>query len=251
MMKFFDQGTPAMSPAGDTSYVPLIVNILDKAGKTCISNAKEWTILALPGDIQGEAMRSIATDQDRGVRRIELAAEAAQEARDRDAQQERARKANTDFTQVYPKGWGRLRELIKTNPSAARIYAFIAEHIDGVCGAVVVSQDVLAAELGVHVRTIKRLTKVLEDEGALVRIRVGTGVYAYALDPSEVWRSWDDKKPSAAFTTRTLVRKDDRENATIRRKLKIMMGEGKNQTGDIIKDPRQTDIETHLGGKED
>ena len=144
---------------------------------------------------------------------------------DRAAAEEAARRSNRDFTQVYSKGWMRLRRLINTNPSAARVYAFLAEHVDGVCGAVVVSQDVLADALEVHVRTIKRLTKALEDEGAIVRIRVGTGVYAYALDPTEVWKSWDDKKPHAAFTTRTLVRKQDRENSTVKRKLKVMIGE--------------------------
>jgi len=86
-----------------------------------------------------------------------------------------------------------------------------------------VAQEVIAAELGIHVRTVKRLTKVLEAQSAIVRIRVGTGVYAYALDPEEVWRSWDEKKEHAAFVTRTLVLKRDRENGDVRRKLKLMM----------------------------
>ena len=165
-------------------------------------------------------MRSVQTDQDRVVRRAELA------AMDRDAEtaQERARKGNADFVQVYPKGWRRLHHLIQTNPQGARIYAFLAEHIDGSCGAVVVSQDVLAEALDVHERTVRRITKKLEDDGAIVRIKVGTGVYAYALDPTEVWKSWDDKKAHAAFTTKTLVRKADRENGQVRRKLKVMLG---------------------------
>jgi DNA-binding GntR family transcriptional regulator len=152
-------------------------------------------------------------------------AEFAAADRDREAADEAARRQNRDFVQVYPKGWARLQTLIRTNPSAARVYAFLAEHIDGAAGAVVVSQDVLAKELDVHERTIRRLTQALEKEGALVRIKVGTGVYAYALDPQEVWRSWDDKKECAAFTTKTLVLKSDRANAQVRRKLKVMIGE--------------------------
>jgi len=187
-------------------------------------------------------MRAVQTDQDRRVRTVELAAEAGQQKRDQEEDRERARKGNSDFTQVYAKGWNRLRELIKTNPSAARVYAFLAEHIDGVCGVVVVSQDVLAEEVGVHVRTIKRLTKVLEDEKALVRIRVGTGVYGYALDPTEVWKSWDDSKPMAAFTTKTLVRKGDRDNSTVKRKLKVMLGEPK-APGTVVPDRRQMELE--------
>lgn len=30
---------------------------------------------------------------------------------------------NRGFVQVYPKGWSRLQYLIRTNPSAARLYA--------------------------------------------------------------------------------------------------------------------------------
>lgn len=162
----------------------------------------------------------VVTQQDRVVRLAEFAAQ----DRDQAAQEDAARRLNKDFTQVYPKGWRRLQALIRTNPALARVYAFLAEHIDGTCGAIVVTQEIMAAELGVHVRTIKRQTKALEDEGAIVRIKVGTGVYAYALDPEEIWKSWDDAKDLAAFRTRTLVKKSDRENGTVRRKLKTMVG---------------------------
>ena len=150
-------------------------------------------------------------------------AEFAAQDREREAAEEAARRGNKDFVQVYPKGWKRLQSLIRTQPSAARVYAFLAEHIDESCGAVVVSQEVLAKELEVHERTIRRLTQILEDEQAITRIKVGTGVYAYALDPSEIRKSWDSKKEHAAFLTKTLVLKSDRQNAQVRRKLKVMM----------------------------
>jgi DNA-binding transcriptional regulator YhcF (GntR family) len=152
-------------------------------------------------------------------------AEFAAQDREREAADEAARKGNRDFVQVYPKGWKRLQSLIRTQPSAARVYAFLAEHIDGACGAVVVSQEVIAKELEVHERTIRRLTQALEEAGAIVRIKVGTGVYAYALDPTEIWKSWDDKKEHAAFLTKTLVLKSDRANAQVRRKLKVMVSQ--------------------------
>ncbi len=164
---------------------------------------------------------SVTTDAGRQARLADLAAV------DRDvvAQAEEARRANRDFVQVYPKGWRRLQNLIKANPAAARVYAFLAEHIDGSCGAVVVSQEVLAHALGVHEITVRRNTKLLEELGALVRVRVGSGVYAYGLDPTEIWRSWDDRKDEAVFTTRTLVRKSDRANSEVRRRLKLMLRE--------------------------
>lgn len=167
------------------------------------------------------ATMEITTDADRRIRVAEFAAQDAEQASREDAE----RRANKDFVQVYPKGWRRLQELIRTNPSGARVYSFLAEHIDGTCGAVVVSQDFMAERLGVHKRTIIRLTKALEDQGAIVRIRVGTGVYAYALDPDEVWKSWDDRKETATFRTRTLVKKSDRSNSNVERKLRMMMVE--------------------------
>ena len=100
-----------------------------------------------------------------------------------------------------------------------KVYAVLAEHIDPSCGAVVVSQDVLAEMVGVSERTIRRATAYLEEVLALVRIRVSGSVYAYALDPKEVWRAWDCQKEQAAFLTRTLVKKNG-QNALVKRRLR-------------------------------
>jgi hypothetical protein len=131
---------------------------------------------------------------------------------------------NPKFIQVYPKGWTRLQHLIKTQPSAARLYALLAEHIDPNGGVVVAAQVVLAEMLDVNERTIRRLTKVLEDQSAIVRIRIGSGTYAYALDPTEVWKNWDIYKDHAVFRTKTLVSKSG-PNATVKRSLQVMIRE--------------------------
>jgi DNA-binding MarR family transcriptional regulator len=167
---------------------------------------------------------SVVTDQDRAHRATELRAMKAAEERDYLAQEEADRRANSDFVQVTPKGWARMQKLMKENLPAARIYAFLAEHIDAVAGAVVVSQEVIAQEIGVHVRTVKRHTAYLEDQGCLVRIKVGIGVYAYCLDPHEIWRSWHKGKETAAFVTRTLVSKRD-QPGTVDRRLRMMVSE--------------------------
>ena len=51
-------------------------------------------------------------------------------------------KKNSRFTQVSPKGWERVRELLtdKQGVAALRLYSFLAEHIDPACGAVVADQ---------------------------------------------------------------------------------------------------------------
>lgn len=156
------------------------------------------------------------------------------EVREARKEKEARRKAelsreNRGFVQVYPKGWKRLQLLIRTNPSAARLYALIAENMDPKGGAVVASQTVLAEMLGVTDRTIRTLTKALEDQRAIIRIRVGAGTYAYALDPDEIWRAWDQSKDHAVFRTQTLVSKTDKENGTVKRRIKIMMHEQSGQ----------------------
>lgn len=147
----------------------------------------------------------------------------ARRDRDEDRRDDLARE-NRRFVQIYPKGFRRLQMLIRDNPSAARLYALLAENIDPQGGVVVASQAVLAEMLGVTDRTIRTLTKVLEDQKAIIRIRVGTGTYAYALDPDEVWKAWDIHKDHAVFRTQTLVSKGG-ENASIKRRIQVMIAE--------------------------
>jgi CRP-like cAMP-binding protein len=145
----------------------------------------------------GSAMKAVITDADRVLRQQELT---------KDSQNIESR--NKGFTQVYSKGWQRVRELSKGNAGAAGLYAFFAEHIDPTCGAVVCDQQFLAEQMGVNRSTISRWLKYLESENALIRIPVAGRVCAYALDPYEVWKGYDNAKSYAAFITKTLVNKD-------------------------------------------
>ena len=167
----------------------------------------------------------------KGLFKMNLHAEVREARKERNAQRRaELSRENKDFVQVYPKGWKRLQSLIQTNPSAARLYALIAENMDPMGGAVVASQTVLAEMLGVTDRTIRTLTKALEDQRAIIRIRVGAGTYAYALDPDEIWRAWDSSKDFAVFRTRTLVSKADKENGTVNRRIKMMVHEQGGQS---------------------
>ncbi|HIB9149141.1 helix-turn-helix domain-containing protein [Proteus mirabilis] len=145
----------------------------------------------------------VATEQQRKIRAKELVKEEEQELREL----EEARK-NKGFTQVYSRGWRRVRELAKGNSAAAALYAFFAEHIDPTCGAVICDQQFLADQFEVTTRTIRRWLDYLEEEQAIVRIPVSGRVCAYALDPHEVWKGYNTSKAYAAFVTKTLVNKD-------------------------------------------
>lgn len=131
-------------------------------------------------------------------------------------------KKNKGFTQVYSSGFKRITQLFTEYPLAGRLYLFLAEHIEPGTGAVVASQELLAEEMEVTTRTIRTATKWLEDNNVVLRIRLGAGgIYAYCLDPTEVWKSWDTTKKYAAFNTKTLARHQD--NGDIKRRLMVML----------------------------
>jgi hypothetical protein len=166
----------------------------------------EWS----PGNIM-----LVATEEQRNIRKAEI----HQEDIDLQKVHEEARK-NRGFTQTYPQGWKRIRELAKGNPGAVSLYAFFSEHIDPSCGAVLADQQFLAEQMGVSRSSISRWLAYLEKEQAVIRIPVAGRVCAYALNPHEVWKGYDANKEYAAFVTKTLVNKD----GNIERRIKAMFG---------------------------
>ncbi len=132
-------------------------------------------------------------------------------------------KKNRGFTQVYKEGWGRIMSLVKQNVPAVKLYILLAENIDPGCGAVVSSQQFLADQLGVSTRTIRNWLRYLESVEALVQIPIAGRVCAYALNPHEVWKGYNTSKEYAAFTTKTLVNRDD----AIQRRIVAMFERGK------------------------
>jgi len=169
----------------------------------------------------------VNTEERKALRQAQI-----REAELKEAEEAEKAKKNKDFVQVYPAGWQRLTSLIQDYPIGARLYAFLAQHIDPSCGAVIASQQLLAEELGVTERYIRQVTKKLEDMRALVRVKISTGTYAYALDPNEVWRSFDTTKRYATFKTKTLARKSD--NGNINRKIKFMLHGVKEEQKDLF-----------------
>ncbi|CAO1670469.1 MULTISPECIES: helix-turn-helix domain-containing protein [unclassified Halomonas] len=146
---------------------------------------------------------TVATEAQRRERQLEFEIQDQKEAKER----EDARK-NRGFTQIYPKGWERLTKLAETAPTAFKLYSFLAQHIDPTCGAVVCDQKFLADQFGVSTRTIRNWITKLEGQNAIVRIPVAGRVCAYALDPHEVWKGYDNAKGYAAFVSKTLVNQD-------------------------------------------
>lgn len=156
----------------------------------------------------------------------EQMAERLAAGRDQKISDEEKRRMNDGFVQVYSKGWARMRELLRETKSQAPLllYTFIAEHMDADGGVVVADQETICEAIGVSRTTLWRAITFLEERNALLRIVVGGSVSAYALDPSEIWRSWDSAKERAVFRTRTVVR-TSAQSDQVKRRMMVMMKE--------------------------
>lgn len=156
----------------------------------------------------------------------EQMAERLAAGRDEKISDEERRRMNDGFVQVYSKGWARMRELLRETKSQAPLllYTFIAEHMDADGGVVVADQETICEAIGVSRTTLWRAITFLEERNALLRIVVGGSVSAYALDPSEIWRSWDSAKERAVFRTRTVVR-TSAQSDQVKRRMMVMMKE--------------------------
>jgi hypothetical protein len=108
---------------------------------------------------------------------------------------------------------------MKEDANAARVYAFLAEHM-GPDGTLAASRKTLAEALDIGERTVSRHIQTLVKMDSIIVLKMGTA-NVYCMDPAEVWKSYNNAKPYAAFNTRTLVSKS--ENPFIRRRLAVLL----------------------------
>jgi hypothetical protein len=118
------------------------------------------------------------------------------------------------FTKLYDKGLRAINGLLD-NPAAAKLYLFLVNN----CGhdnAVVCTYGLLAEELELSERTIRRAVRLLEDRHHLTVAKIGTA-NAYILNPDEVWKTYEDHKRFCGFSARALVSKT--ENGNLKKRL--------------------------------
>lgn len=128
-----------------------------------------------------------------------------------------ARAKNADFSMVFKKGWARIRQLAAVNPTALKVWAFLAENA-GPNGSLMISQDALAEAVGTTSRTVRRAITTLEDERALFIIREAGGLI-YCLDPAEVWKAAADQKNMSPFRTQAIF--STKAKGVMRRRLTV------------------------------
>lgn len=106
------------------------------------------------------------------------------------------------FAKVYQKGWEALASLAG-DPAASKLYIFLASS----CGhdnAVVCTYALLAQELGLSERTIRRAVRRLEDGNHVAVLKVGSAC-AYVINPDELWKTAEGHKRYCAFRAQALV----------------------------------------------
>jgi len=142
---------------------------------------------------------------------------------ERELHNEVVSRENRNFTQIYDRGWQKLNVLLQHAPSIARFWVFLVEQMD-TSGVVVATQRTLAGAMGVRsTKTIQRWSEALEKQRSLVRVPLTGGIYAYALNPEEVWKAYDKDKEYAVFNTKSMANTKSHAGPQVRRKIKILM----------------------------
>ena len=109
------------------------------------------------------------------------------------------------FTKVYEKGMAALESMAACNTNTARVWLFIVRY----CGhdnALVCNIETIAEELAIGKRTVSRALASLQTDGHLRIAKIGTA-NVYVLDPTEVWKTYEEHKHFCSFGARTLVSK--------------------------------------------
>ena len=112
---------------------------------------------------------------------------------------------NSNFIQVYPDGWKRIKDLLSTNKSALLIYIYLIENM-GSDGSVMVAQKDIAAAVGVSEITVKRQVSFLCDtkNGIIVKRKTNSNINVYGVNPKEAWKSYDGGKAKSLFMLQKL-----------------------------------------------
>ena len=121
---------------------------------------------------------------------------------------------NSKFTQIYPDGWKRIKDLIGINKNALLIYIYLVENM-GSDGSVMVAQKDIAAAIGVSEITIKRHISFLCDakNGIIAKRKTNSNINVYGINPREAWKSYDGAKAKSLFSLQRLeIRREYRKN---------------------------------------
>jgi len=116
---------------------------------------------------------------------------------------------NTNFVMFFDDNLPLLNQMIKENPTAARIFMWIVNNMDGF-GALVTSQVAISHSLSVHRNTVGNCISYLKNKKALTVIKSGS-TNIYAINEQIAWRQTADNKKFAHFSAKVYVVPEEQE----------------------------------------
>ena len=125
---------------------------------------------------------------------------------------------NHNFIQLYKHNMSAYRNLIKTDPTAAEIFLFLAEYMT-TANAVCCSQKVLQEVTQKGRTTVFKAVRKLKEQGFVNVLKTGSS-NIYVLNPEVVWSAYKTSKPYCKFEGPILIAKS--ENEELQKKLKKM-----------------------------
>ena len=132
------------------------------------------------------------------------------------AKLKKKRGKNYNFIQFYKHNMKAYRALISQNPTAAKIFLFLAEHMTHE-NAVTCSNQVLQEQMGKSRQTIWKAIKVLKESGYLDVYRLGGGANTYTLNKNVVWSGTKEAKQYCVFEGPVLISAEENKKIEKRR----------------------------------
>lgn len=123
---------------------------------------------------------------------------------------------NHNFTQIYNDAMPELRWLAVNHAFAHALLYFILEHMDK-RNALACSYKVLQDYFGKHKTTIYRNLKILEDNGFIDIMKMGTS-NVYVVNHELAWSDKNTNKDFAVYDGKILVSKSENKDFQIRKK---------------------------------
>lgn len=120
------------------------------------------------------------------------------------------RKKNYNFIQLYRDNMPELRWLMSNHNLASSLLFFILEHMDNK-NALACSYSVFEDYFGKHKTTIYRNLKILEENGFIDILKMGTS-NVYVVNQDLAWSDSNDKKKFTKYDGKILVSKKENKD---------------------------------------
>lgn len=125
-----------------------------------------------------------------------------------------------NFYQVNRKFFKMFEDLIRNNPSAALLFQFLLNEMDGL-NTVICTSKVLCECLEYSPATLSRSVKYLKGNGYIDVQKIGT-TYIYVVNPELCWSSWSKNLPYCPYASSIVITPSKKRKNLFRRMISIL-----------------------------